>query len=188
MRALVVSLGLGLAVAAAHPPAATAMTLQGVTFPDTTTVGDASVKLNGMGVRVAYVFVKVYVAGLYLATPTKDGNAAASADEPKRMLLQFLREVSHTEMVSAMKDGFAITGSPALAPQVEQFSGFFTEPLKEGTQVQIDYAPAQGTTVSIGGRAKGTIPGADFMRALFGIWVGDKPIDGDLKKGLLGGA
>jgi hypothetical protein len=53
-------------------------------------------------------------------------------------------------------------------------------------QVQIDYVPGQGTSVSIGGTAKGTIAGADFMRALWGIWLGDKPVDGSLKDGLLG--
>src|SRR5690242_13186935 len=95
-------LGLALAIASTRPAPVAAMSLKGVTFPDTATVGSAAVKLNGMGVRVAYVFVKVYVAGLYLATPTHDAKAAVSTDEPKRMLLQFLREVSHTEMVSAM--------------------------------------------------------------------------------------
>jgi len=70
--------------------------------------------------------------------------------------------------------------------QIDQFSGFFTEPLKEGMQVQIDYAPGPGTTVSVGGKTKGTVAGADFMRALFAIWLGDKPVDGSLKDGLLG--
>jgi len=176
---------LALGIALGRTPAA-AMSLRGVTFPDTATVGGAAVQLNGMGVRVAYVFVKIYVAGLYLTTPTHDAKAAISTDEPKRMLLQFLREISHTEMVSAMKDGFAVTATAALQPQVDQFSATFTEPLKEGTQVQLDYVPGQGTSVTIAGKAKGTIAGADFMRALWAIWLGDKPVDGGLKDGLLG--
>ena len=47
---------------------------------DTATVGGQSVTLNGMGVRVAYIFVKVYVGGLYLATPTHDAGAAVQTD------------------------------------------------------------------------------------------------------------
>jgi hypothetical protein len=170
----------------ATPALGSAMTLQGVTFPDTATVAGKPVTLNGMGVRIAYVFVKVYVAGLYLTTPTKNGTAATNADEPKRMLLQFLREVSHTEMVDAMKEGFAKTGTSALQPQIDQFSGYFTQPLKEGVQVSFDYAPGQGTTVTIGGETKGSIPGPEFMRALFGIWLGASPPNGSLKDGLLG--
>lgn len=166
---------------------AAAKTVQGVTFPDTATVGGQSVTLNGMGVRVAYIFVKVYVGALYLATPTRDANAAVGTDEPKRVLLQFLRDVSHEEMVDAMREGFAHTASAALQPQVEQFSAFFTQPLVTGSQASFDYAPGTGTTVTIGGQAKGTIPGADFMRALWGIWLGDDPADAKLKAAMLGG-
>ncbi|MEW6270396.1 MAG: chalcone isomerase family protein [Thermodesulfobacteriota bacterium] len=173
------------ALAGARP--ACAATLQGVTFPDTAAVGGKTVKLNGMGVRVAYVFVKVYVAGLYLEQPTRDAKVAIDSDQAKRMLLQFLREVSHEEMVDAMNDGFAHTGTPALQPRIAQFSGFFTEPLTAGSQASFDYVPGEGTTVTIGGATKGTIPGVDFMKALWGIWLGDEPADSGLKEGLLGG-
>lgn len=165
---------------------ALAKTVQGVTFPDTATVGGQSVTLNGMGVRVAYIFVKVYVGGLYLATPTHDGTAAVQTDEPKRVLLQFLRDVTHEEMVKAMREGFAHTAAASMQPQVDQFSGFFTQPLVTGSQASFDYVPGTGTTVVIGGQTKGTIPGADFMRALWGIWLGDKPADANLKAGMLG--
>ena len=33
---------------------------------------------------------------------------------------------------------------------------------------------------------KGTIEGLDFKKALFGIWLGNKPADDDLKAGMLG--
>ncbi|HEY8515717.1 MAG TPA: chalcone isomerase family protein [Candidatus Binatia bacterium] len=181
------ALAFALAIAVPIPDSARAATLQGVTFPDTATVGGKTVKLNGMGVRVAYVFVKVYVAGLYLEQTTRDASVAIDSDQPKRMLLQFLREVSHDEMVDAMKEGFEHTGSPALQPQIDQFSGFFTQPLTEGSQVSFDYVPGEGTTVTIGGANKGTIPGADFMKALWGIWLGPEPADASLKEGLLGG-
>ncbi|MBY0276027.1 chalcone isomerase family protein [Candidatus Binatia bacterium] len=184
LRRTMIALTCALSLASAPP--ALAKTVQGVTFPDTATVGGQSVTLNGMGVRVAYIFVKVYVGGLYLATPTHDAGSAIRTDEPKRMLLQFLRDVTHEEMVNAMREGFAHTASAALQPQVDQFSGFFTQPLVTGSQASFDYVPGTGTTVTIGGQVKGTIPGPDFMRALWGIWLGDKPADASLKAGLLG--
>lgn len=183
-RRTILALALAGALVGAAP--ALAKTVQGVTFPDTSSVGGKPVTLNGMGVRVAYIFVKVYVGGLYLATPTHDATAAIQTDEPKRVLLQFLRDVTHEEMVNAMREGFAHTASTALQPQVDQFSGFFTQPLVTGSQASFDYVPGTGTTVTIGGQAKGTIPGADFMRALWGIWLGDKPADANLKAGMLG--
>ena len=184
-RSSMVSIALASALAVSAP--AVAATLRGVTFPETASVGGKPVVLNGMGVRVAFVFVKVYVAGLYLAQKTGDAQAAIQTDEPKRMVLQFLREVTHDEMVDAMKEGFAHTASAALAPRVEQFSAWFTEPLPEGSQTTFDYVPGTGTTVTISGKAKGTIAGADFMKALFGIWLGAEPADASLKEGLLGG-
>ena len=184
-RSATLAVLLGVAVLAGSS-AASAMTLQGITFPDTATVGGKPVKLNGMGLRKAYIIAKVYVAGLYLATPTHDGDQATNADEPKRMLLQFLRDVDPKEMADAMRDGFAVTASPALQPQVDQFAGYFTVPLKEGIQVQFDYVPGTGTTTTIGGAAKGTSPGPEFMRALWGIWLGKKPPNEALKEGLLG--
>jgi hypothetical protein len=39
----------------------------------------------------------------------------------------------------------------------------------------------------VNGQPRGKpIPGDDFYRALLRIWLGDKPVDGDLKKGMLG--
>lgn len=186
MRARPMAIALGLAAALASAAPALAKGVQGVTFPDTATVGGTTVTLNGMGVRVAYIFVKVYVAGLYLEKPTHDAQQAIQTDAAKRMLLQFLRDVTHEEMVDAMREGFAHTASAALQPQVDQFAGFFTQPLVEGSQASFDYVPGTGTTVTIGGQVKGTIPGVEFMRALWGIWLGDKPADANLKAGLLG--
>ena len=136
-----IMMALALAAALCGAAPAVAKTVQGVTFADTSTVGGSPVTLNGMGVRVAYIFVKVYVGGLYLATPTHDATAAIRTDEPKRVLLQFLRDVTHEEMVNAMREGFAHTASAALQPQVDQFSGFFTQPLPTGSQASFDYVP-----------------------------------------------
>jgi hypothetical protein len=46
--------------------------------------------------------------------------------------------------------------------------------------------PDEGVVVYKNGSKKGSIDGYDFKRALFGIWLGDKPADDDLKAGMLG--
>jgi hypothetical protein len=130
--------------------------------------------------------VNVYVAALYLQTKTQDAKAAIETDEAKRLVLHFLREVTHDQMKDAWKEGFAHTGSPQIQPQIAQFNGYFTEPIQEGEEYVFDYSPGKGTTVTIAKQVKGTIPGADFMKALFGIWLGPKPPDEDMKEGLLG--
>src|SRR5262249_26233300 len=139
----------------------------------------------GLGIRKAYVFVKVYVGALYLQTRTHDAKAAIETDEAKRIVLHMVRDVTHDEMKGAMQDGFANTGTSD-TPGAKQFTSCFTRPIPPGQECEFDNARGKGTTVTISGKKKGTIQGADFMRGLWGIWLGPKPADESLKQGMLG--
>lgn len=57
---------------------------------------------------------------------------------------------------------------------------------KEGNVVTLDFIDA-ATAVGFNGAAKGTIPGEPFNRALTKIWLGERPVQADLKKAMLGG-
>jgi long-chain acyl-CoA synthetase len=57
---------------------------------------------------------------------------------------------------------------------------------KEGNVVTLDFVDG-ATVVGFNGAAKGTIPGAAFNTALTKIWLGDKPVQADLRKAMLGG-
>jgi hypothetical protein len=50
----------------------------------------------------------------------------------------------------------------------------------------LDYVPGTGTTVTVKGAKKGTIAGADFMKALWSVYLGANPPTAKLKSGLLG--
>ena len=56
--------------------------------------------------------------------------------------------------------------------------------VKEGNVVTLDFVDG-ATVVTLNGAAKGTIPGEPFNRALTKIWLGDKPVQADLKKAML---
>jgi flagellar motor switch protein FliM len=59
---------------------------------------------------------------------------------------------------------------------------------KKGDVLHFEYLPDSGTRITVNGQPKGaSIAGEDFYTAMLRIWLGDKPADGDLKKGLLGG-
>jgi long-chain acyl-CoA synthetase len=58
--------------------------------------------------------------------------------------------------------------------------------VKEKDVVTLDFVDG-ATKVGLNGVAKGTIPGAAFNRALTKIWLGDQPVQADLKKAMLGG-
>jgi hypothetical protein len=46
--------------------------------------------------------------------------------------------------------------------------------------------PGKGVESYKNGTLQGTIEGMDFKKALFGIWLGNKPADDDLKAAMLG--
>jgi long-chain acyl-CoA synthetase len=58
--------------------------------------------------------------------------------------------------------------------------------VKEKDVVTLDFVDG-ATKVGWNGEPKGSVPGEAFNRALMRIWVGDKPVQADLKKALLGG-
>jgi hypothetical protein len=148
--------------------------------------------LNGAGVRTR-VIVKVYVAGLYL--PEKKGTAAdvLALSGPKRVWLSMLREVTGSQMSEALTDGFRANNPPA---DQERFKAQLAElatalgsvgSTKAGDTLAFDFLPGSGMVVLLNGQPRGK-PIADegFYRALLRAWLGDRPVDSDLKKGLLG--
>ena len=59
---------------------------------------------------------------------------------------------------------------------------------KKGDVIQLDFTPEAGTRLVVNGQPRGNaIAGEEFYNALLRVWLGDKPADGDLKKGMLGG-
>jgi hypothetical protein len=164
----------------------------GVKFEPTAQVGGATLQLNGAGVRTRVVF-KVYAAGLYV--PEKSSSAAALLAQkgPRRMAIRMLRNVDADTFSGALSEGLKNNLSEA------QFAAFkaHTETLianfktageaKEGDTIFLEFAPDAGTRVIVNGNVQGSaIAGEDYFAALLRIWLGDKPADPDLKKGLLG--
>jgi hypothetical protein len=162
--------------------------LAGVTLPDSVPVSGKALKLNGLGLRTK-LFFKIYVAGLYLETPTHDDTQAVTSEETKKVLMHFLyKKVTAKQLVDAWEDGFK-DNSPAevgkLKSEIARFESWMTD-LTAGQEMAFTYVPGIGTTVEVAGKGKGTIPGQDFMRALFRVWLGVSPPTGDLKSGMLG--
>lgn len=183
--AWVVTLALGLATTAS------AKTKAGVSLPDTTKVAGQTLVLNGLGVREATIFnVDVYVAGLYLKAKSADAGAILKADDPKKIVLAFVRDVDKDEMFEALANGVKSAASKAqqakLKPKIDQLSRMIT-PVKKGQKATFTYVPGTGLTITIGGKKQGVIKGSTFGRFFFAIWLGKNPPNRGLKSGLLGG-
>ncbi|MGC4095385.1 MAG: chalcone isomerase family protein [Polyangiaceae bacterium] len=184
------ALGLSFAMVSLLTLPAAARECEDVSMPDSVNLDGVKLVLNGMGVREATVFnVNVYVAGLYLQKRSSDGKKIAEAEEPKQMLLAFVRNVSKTDMAEAIQKGFqraAGDGYAKLKLRVERFMAALPE-FKKGDRLTLSYRPNVGLELKTAAQLT-RIEGADFARALFMIWLGPNPPNAGLKKGLLGGA
>jgi hypothetical protein len=170
--------------------AAAAMELAGVTLPDTTTVNGTTLKLNGMGVRTKTMLkVKVYVAGLYLATPSHDAAAIIAADEAKQVVMHFLyKKVEKDKLTEAWREGFENNSAAALTAlkaRLDEFCALWPD-MASGERAVITYLPGTGTRLELNGKEAGVIIGKDFADAMFAVWLGTKPADAGLKEGILG--
>ena len=164
----------------------------GVKLDDKAQVAGTELALNGAGLRKRIVF-KVYAIGLYLPKKTSSALEAASMPGPKRIEIHMLRDVSAEQFTEALADGIrenhTEAEAKALEPRVKQLADTMAQmkEAKDGSTIRMDSSGGATQLVVDGKPAGAPIPGEDFFRGLLRIWLGDKPVQDDLKKALLGG-
>jgi len=176
-------------VLAAVAGTADAGKLAGVTMPDTIDVAGKHLHLNGLGLREATLLnVNVYVAGLYLERVSSNPQEIATSNQTKRLVLRFVRDVDRSDIVKAWNSGFkgnATVKLPAIQGLIDRLNTWMTD-FDKGDTLVFTYVPGTGVEVQVNNSVKGTLKSDDFARSLFSIWVGPKPPNKGLKKGLLG--
>jgi len=169
---------------------ASARECEGVDLPNAVRVDGQRLLLNGMGVREATVFnVNVYVAGLYTEARSRSANDLLEMSTRKRLVLHFVREVERGDISEAFTTGFrqsAGSNFSGMRASLNRLNGWMGD-MEEGDSMSFTYVPGTGLQVRVKGRTRGTIEGDDFARAFFGIWLGQRPPNSSLKRGLLGG-
>ena len=172
---------------------AQAVEVEGVKFDPTVQVGGQPLQLNGAGVRTRLMF-KVYAAGLYVPQKSNSPAALLSQKGPRRVAIGMLRNVDADTFVGALNDGLkANLSAEQLAgfkPQIDALNANFKTvgEAKKGDRIDFEFVPEAGTRIVVNGQPRGeAIPGESFFEAVLRIWIGDKPVDADLKRGMLGG-
>jgi len=163
-----------------------------VAFP--TRQGDLS--LLGMGVRTRSIFrVKVYAIALYVADTALAGPLAAHkgkfdtpefyrdlvwGDFEKQVNLKFVRDVTRAEVQAAFRAAL-----PRVNPaRLDEFASHFVD-TRQGQEYVLRWAPGGVLETSFAGQPNTPIPDKDFAAAVFGIWLGPRPIQADLKRALV---
>ncbi|RTZ58761.1 MAG: chalcone isomerase [Gammaproteobacteria bacterium] len=159
-------------------------------FPDTMQVGPDALVLNGAGTRKK-LFISVYRAGLYLKQKSNDAHAILAADEPMAIRLIITSSlVTPEKMTKATREGFrkSTGGNTApIAADIEKMIGVFRQGIEDGDVFDMIYQPQTGTRFYRNDQEKGSVAGAAFKKALFGIWISNDPVQKNLKKAMLGG-
>ncbi|MBX3231027.1 MAG: chalcone isomerase family protein [Labilithrix sp.] len=116
------------------------------------------------------------------APPQKTKQAVIDADVNKVFTWVMLRDVDSSKIQKALRDAFAMNGYGD-AGKIGQFVGAFSkEEVKEKSTVVISYnATSKAVTITVKDGSSATVAGADFMKAVWRIWLGkiDQPSMGD---------
>ena len=170
------------------PLPARAITVEGVTFAREVRIGDATVPLRNAALLRYLLFLKAYVAALYL--PADVPPELALADVPRRLEISYLVAIRGEDFDKGAAPVLRRNLSPAelerLQKRLDRLNAAYRD-VQPGDRYALSYHPGHGTELSLNGNPLVTIEGADFAAAYFGIWLGREPIDEDLKKSLLKG-
>jgi hypothetical protein len=167
---------------------ASASRLEDVAFAEDVEAGAAKLELRSVGLLRYRVLFKAYAAGLYL--PPETPAHEALADVPKRLEIEYFWSIDG-EAFGRAADELLARQLPAaqlerLRPRLAKLHALYRD-VGPGDRYAITYVPGRGTELSLNGVALGSVPGADFASAYFGIWLGDDPLDASLRQQLLGG-
>ena len=165
---------------------------EGVEVPEVLETENSILLLNGTGSRD--VFDKtIYVAGLYLQAPATNWQEMVEADAPMAIQLHVTNAMiaSSDMVINAINSGFR-SNMPrgdisSIKDRVEAFKSCFSDFVYPDDNFLIEYIPNVGTRVYKNGEKRDTIPGYDFKKAAFSIWIGKKPAQKSMRAGLLAG-
>lgn len=178
---------LGLFITLLLAGTAPALEIAGVPIEQTVTVNNHQLKLNGSGIRKK-LFIKVYIGSLY-ATKRLTSAAEALRDNGDKLIrMHFLySKVEKEKILDAFREGFA-HNSPDLANsgEVQRFLAFFTDDFKRGDVVDLFLGSDGTVTAKHNGKVMGSLSSQRLAKGILSIYLGDKPADEDLKKGMLG--
>jgi hypothetical protein len=160
----------------------------GVRFPEK--IGETS--LLGVGLRTKTILkVKVYAVALYVADSALAGSLKGKTgpdlyrelmwgDFPKEIHLRLVRDVSASQMQEAIREAL----EKADKARTDQFVSYFSD-IKTGEEYVLRWATGGALETIAKGVPKPPIADKNFAAAVFGIWLGDEPVQDDIKRDLI---
>lgn len=166
------------------------MKIAGVTFPESKVVADKTLHLNGVAMRKAMAFIKVFVGGFYLENPTNNAEDAITSEQVKHLHLHYLTSKATAKNLS---EGFIKAIENANPPDlvekqrenIDRFASWLDTDMKPGSTAESTYIPGEGLTYWINGEKRGMIQDKEFIQMYYRYNLGEKA-NKALRKGYLG--
>lgn len=171
------------------PPASASVRISGIDFAPAVSIQGTEVPLRGGGLfRYAVVF-RVYTGVLY-APRDLAGGQLLEADVPKRLELHYLMDINGDDF---RRSGNALLEKQqsadvlaTLADRLQTFNAAYRD-VRAGDRYALEYHPDVGTRLLQNGEELVRVPGHDFARAYFGIWLDpQEPLSSRFRDDLLG--
>jgi hypothetical protein len=166
--------------------------VDGITLSRTIAFEGKNLQLNGFGSRTK-MWTEVYLQALYLTTLSEDAKDIINSDTAMAIRLQITSSlVTSKKLSKSLQKGIVKSvGEENVAKYTTQLELLEKLLNREDTQVNdgfnLIYSPSDKSIwVYKNNTLEGKIPGLEFKKAFFGIWLSDNPVDEELKNSLLG--
>jgi len=160
-----------------------------VEIPNSMEYQGVKLMLNGHGPRVQ-MFMKVYENSLYLEATNSNAEEIMNKDAAMAIRIDVTSSlVTVNAMKKALNEGLVKSTGNNIGPimkEIDQLTSTFNSDVSTGDFYEFIYLPDAGTTVLKNSEYIDTIPGIEFKKAFFGIWISNNPIQKNLKKAMLG--
>ena len=161
-----------------------------IDLPNEVVYQETKLTLNGHGNRIKF-FMKVYEGSLYLESSSSNAEEILSSDAPMSIRIDVLSSLVTPEaMKTALNEGLEKSTGKNTTPiknEIEQLNDTFNSDVGTGDFYEFIYLPDSGVHVLKNSNYIDTIPGIDFKKAFFGIYLSNNPIQKSLKKAMLDG-
>lgn len=164
-----------------------ALTVDSINFEDKVSLAGKELVLNGVGIRKAtFLKIKVYYGALYISQKTKEAKDFLVTNEPKQIIMHFVRDVDAKDLKKTYREAFLGANKETYQSMLSTFEAFnanFTD-IKKGERMIFTFLP-DGTILTVAGKSFPKAGNAAFSQALLNMWF-INPLDEGLTKGLLG--
>ena len=161
--------------------------IKGIPFDDECVVKNKRLTLRGVGLLKYLVVINAYVGGFYLEENTLISQKFTEVE--RRIELHYFHAIASGDFAKATSKIIKKNVSPnryeKLYPFIQQMNDLYLD-VKPGDRYAATYIPGKGTELALNGKPLGIVPGGDFSKAFFGIWLGDNPLNENFRDALLG--